>query len=500
VKGVNLQRALAHRLVGLFGKRNRTFLHATTSKCPQDEDTLGPYGVTYRQHADGEYFDFFREIQTSTRHTLYLLYRLVIDLESTRLARIMFEIRRQVPRFQLFQVNTDSLLYFGQIPELGDDVRSKITKVHRLHGTYKLPLRNNPVPVLAGPWREFTRAQAREHVLAGGSLCVEALAGCGKSTFLRELAAELRAAKKKVQMIAVTHVATANLEDDFAMTCSRFTFHYGRGKKNRPDVLCVDEVSMIDPYIYTHLNTIINHARCQCLFAGDWSQLPPVLSQYMGSPVHSMRDMPWLKERCGFNRLVLTECVRSDQRLHVFYSAVAREIHVDIQDIVQLAHRQFPRIADDAPINLVHSHVRRIAIIRDLQEKIRPAHAIWVEPVKSNAAHNHPQPLWLWEGMDLICSTRSHNLRNQWTYKLVYLSDTEAHMKSPTSDKIHKFTPTRVVELFRSTLARTYHAAQGLTFDCRVRLWDTRIPKFSREHLIVGMSRCTRSELLDFGS
>jgi hypothetical protein len=55
-----------------------------------------------------------------------------------------------------------------------------------------------------------------------------------------------------------------------------------------------------------------------------------------------------------------------------------------------------------------------------------------------------------------------------------------------------------VAELFRLPYARTYHSAQGLGFD-RVRLWDCESKYFSAEHLVIGMSRCRRSDALDFG-
>ena len=97
-------------------------------------------------------------------------------------------------------------------------------------------------------------------------------------------------------MLATTHVAVSNLEDASAMTIARFTFAYGQEIKNHPDVLVVDEFSMIDCVLYTHLATIIHHASqaggVQCIFAGDWEQLPPVHNVYLGTQCQSMRDRP----------------------------------------------------------------------------------------------------------------------------------------------------------------------------------------------------------------
>ena len=56
-----------------------------------------------------------------------------------------------------------------------------------------------------------------------------------------------------------------------------------------------------------------------------------------------------------------------------------------------------------------------------------------------------------------------------------------------------------VSEYFRLSFARTYYAAQGLTFE-RVRLWDVDHQYFTRSHLITGLSRCTSAAAVDFGT
>ena len=122
-----------------------------------------------------------------------------------------------------------------------------------------------------------------------------------------------------------------------------------------------------------------------------------------------------------------------------------------------------------------------------------------MNPETHNCRANAPQQIWLWPGQELICANRLQGFRNQWSYKVVRLTETEAHLRPVGGDAVHKLSPlSRVAELFRAPWARTYHSAQGLGFD-RVRLWDTSAMHFSASHLIVGMSRCRRSEALDFG-
>ena len=491
----NLRREAAHHLIGMWGRRRFEILESTTSQTSQDEQVFGP-GVTFRQSAgvDG-WYDFFHSTPTSRRHTYYLLYRKIIDEESALLTRLM----RSLKIKKVLQLNTDSILYEGELPALDDNIRMEKTTEHRLKGSYKLPVRDDPPPQLSEPWRVLTETEAEAHVLAGGSLLIEALAGCGKSTFLRKVTTKLREMGKKVQMTALTHVAVANLEDDSAMTVSRWLYTYGHGIKNNIDVLVLDELSFVCPFLYTHLATILNHSKCQCIWAGDFFQLPPVGNVYLGDFIGSMKDRTFLKERCGGTRLLLTEGRRNDARLFDFYAGLTRaDISLDMAVI--RAKQAFPAIPGDSPINLVSSHKRRVALNYHLQEIFKPVNAIFVKPSREGCARkNVPQDMWLWPGLKVICAVRCNKLKNQWSYEIVELSQTHAKLRAVGRNTTIEIKPlSKVADWFRLPWARTYHSAQSLGFD-RVRLWDTESTYFTMPHLITGMSRCTNSAALDFG-
>ena len=108
-------------------------------------------------------------------------------------------------------------------------------------------------------------------MLNGGSLIVEALAGCGKSTFLRKMAAKLRAQKKTVHMMALTHVAVASLEDEKAMTLARWTHAYGQAVKNRPAVGILYEPSFVCPFLFSQSARPFQLAPCTLAFTGVWN-------------------------------------------------------------------------------------------------------------------------------------------------------------------------------------------------------------------------------------
>ena len=168
----------------------------------------------------------------------------------------------------------------------------------------------------------------------------------------------------------------------------------------------------------------------------------------------------------------------------------------DVAVWVQRAKATFPPIEGPSPINLVSSHERRKRLNAELQEIYKQPGAIWVPEVPSNAKHNEPQAMWLWEGQELICAVIHAGLRRQCTYKIVELSDKDAVLAAPDGTLTARFTHSKVASLFRLSFARTYHAAQGLEWP-RVRLWDTESIFFTKQHLIVGLSRCLDSRKLD---
>ena len=101
---------------------------------------------------------------------------------------------------------------------------------------------------------------------------------------------------------------------------------------------------------------------------------------------------------------------------------------------------------------------------------------------------------WHWPGKQLRQSSR---IGCCWTYEVVLASSDKVIVKDERGE--YPFALEDVSEYFRLSFARTYYAAQGLTFE-RVRLWDVDHQYFTRSHLITGLSRCTSAAAVDFGS
>jgi hypothetical protein len=489
----NLQKDGANCMIGLWGRRNTARVIATCTQTAGDESVLAGLGVTHRRSVPGAegWFDIIHELPRVCRHTRYPWYRLVIDQEAALLCQVALQVESLPGR--IYEVNVDSILYDGPALEPAG-WRCELTDGKRIAGTRRVCARNEPEPQFPADWLDLDEEAAFAHVLAGNSLYVEAHAGTGKTHFLRRCAAALREQGKTVQMCALTHVATANLQDKGAMTLARLTHSYGRGVKTRFDCLVVDEMSMIDAMLWCHLTSILHHSGAKLVIAGDWAQLGPVCDMLLNIACPSMQGRAFLHEKCGA-RLRLETCRRSDARLFAFYTSVATSTE-DLAAWVRRAREAFPPLPGPSPINLVCCHKRRVALNRELQEVYKQPGAIWVQPGPSTARHNVPQDMWLWVGQELICAVIHKSMRRQWTYRVVELNGQTAVLEAPDGTRTEALAHKRVATMFRLSFARTFHAAQGMEWP-RVRLWDCDSMFLTKQHLVVGLSRCLDSSCLD---
>jgi hypothetical protein len=173
---------------------------------------------------------------------------------------------------------------------------------------------------------------------------------------------------------------------------------------------------------------------------------------------------------CQRNRLVLTECRRSDVFLFDFSCSLIPEGsrgERDLSEVVAEAREKF-RFDGPADHNLVKGHRKRVALNTELNELHRPGVAIRVEP-----KHKKPgvltQPMWLWPGIRLLgAATEGDKVRNQLKYDVESINDGTIRFTCGLSIPAEK-----VADLFLLSYAQTYASCPGTEFDGTLRLHDT---------------------------
>ena len=493
----DLRKEFSHRLPGMFGRRQQTLVSAKLTSTEGDARMLC---ATYHTNESvstliGDHWLVRTEKNKCTRASYMPLYWLIIDLEATLLARVIDTVQGPGIQGCIYEINTDSVLYNGPLLPETDELRCKTTAKDRMKGVRSLSIRSHEPPSLQ-TWTEIGVDDVKEHVLSGKSLCIEGLAGCGKSHMFREIAKWLREAGKTVRMLGPTHVSVQNLNDRNAATMHRYAHLYGSGKQNRADVFIIDELGLADVHLIKEYSLFFAHSKAQVIVGGDRFQLPAVARTYMGyEPSREIWDSDWLKQRCDFTRLHLKECHRADSRLFNYYSKLTTD-NRDVKILVQEACQQFPpRQVPFCMKNLVMRHTERIRLNALIQDQMRPAGALFVQAnTKQGAAcKNLPQDMFLYPGLEVIAAAERHG-RNL-SYFIIKVTEEEVSLSKKNGPEL-KLKPAQVCEEFRLPYAVTYYAAQGLGFP-EVRLWGCNSPNFTRAYLIVGLSRCYSADTVD---
>ena len=486
----DLQKAACNHMIGLLAPKTRSKFKLVSSTNP--EDALLHRGLVHSSVLRGtDFTDYILETPMRTRQTTKLLYDTILHVEAAQLARRLRALRPT----RVYELNTDSILFDTDHP-VPDDPRTRHeeTREHRLRGLWSLPLVQHPSPRDTA-FEDVDEAEALVRLLRGESLYLEGHAGTGKSTFLRRVREALEAQGKTVYCAAKTHVASANVD---GRTLDHLSNSFGKGHKLKIDCLIVDELGLVDSHLFAFLASVSTVVP-QLVLAGDWMQLPPVCDQYMGYLVRSMRGAPFLRQLK--NRLVLAECRRSDWLLFDAYSRLlspTATLQQHLGDIMAL----FPAIPGPCRVNLVQCHQWRVKLNDRLQMIYVPHRRGGVPDAlylpydpPPQPRLNGPQSMYVYPGLQLLGAANVRGLKKGWSYEVVSV---DPPVVRDGSADVELQSVEDFLHLFRLAFARTYHAAQGLTFD-RVRLWDVTSPYFSKSYLYVGLSRCRTAAGVDFG-
>ena len=181
----------------------------------------------------------------------------------------------------------------------------------------RLPMAaREPEPL--SPFRTIAKEDLEARVLSGESVLITEMPGVGKTFLARNLISRLRAAGKLVEVVSKTHASVANLGAN-ARTADYFTRRFIRNGSTRCNVLVIEEVTMIDVYLWCELGKL-HFSGVQCILLGDFRQMPPINPRWSCSPLadDALQRSDLLYELSGGNRIELLINRRSDSTIFEF--------------------------------------------------------------------------------------------------------------------------------------------------------------------------------------
>ena len=378
-------------------------------------------------------------------------------------------------------------------------------------GDYQLArlLRNCTVVNDEMKWTCLSQADATERILNGGNIFITGPAGVGKSTYTLKCVEELRAAGKRVMPISKTHVSSGVID---GQTADSFAYRYVREGGCGADVIYVDELSMLNiQLLHDILHLSLRDPPPQFILSGDFSQYSPAFDFFMGEPVaKGFETSSLLHSLAQGTKFVMTQCRRSDAALFEAYTSIIENgcrFQTPLSECVAYFRSRYTSDKVEgficegyAPTNLVLSHRLRIQINERCNQALAAAQ---LEKVKftledydmtPDSKTNAPQQGFFWKGQEVIAASTKAKYKNGIKYTIVSISSKNVELTG--GDTNFTLSAEDFFRNFRMTFALCYAAIQGTTIKTLLALWDCDHKYFTRQHLYVGSSRASASNLL----
>jgi hypothetical protein len=273
--------------------------------------------------------------------------------------------------------------------------------------------------------------------------------------------------------------------------------HVQNGDCAAVQYLVVEEGSMIDVQLWADI-CVAKQRGAVIICLADWGQFEAIAQSWAGTPLkpHALQESDMIRELCGSNRFELTENRRSDPPLFAFIQSLRPGTPAarDLAEALADAARRFPLTQRDADWVLVLSHRKRMALNRQMNQRKKPAGALFFRyrPVHGSGTGNQPQSMWLWPGVTLVGA--GGPCPKGILVQITALSEDGVSLSNGAT-----LGREQVCKCTRLAHCLCYASVQGLTLPGVVRLMDTASPMFTLRHLYVGISRATAAENVELG-
>jgi hypothetical protein len=286
-------------------------------------------------------------------------------------------------------------------------------------------------------------------------------------------------------------------------------WHVGNARGGLPDVLIIEELSLLGLNLWTDVCTAFISGRAhkeQFILADDLFQLQPPKNTWCGAPVHkhALKNSDLLYQLAGGTRVFLNRNVRSDTVIYQFAMSL-RADGIEFSERLAQAKALFPSTDRVPDTVLVLSHAKRELYNTEINLKKKPDDAIFLERTKRRSKDDcRAQDMWIWKGM-IVLGQEKPCFKSQ-LYKVMDWDNNKVTLETVEFTQVNGEIPEgKTLEVCRHTAtdairmmhAVTYCRSQGLTLQGVIVLADTDSQHFEIEHLNLGLTRGTHSSLVE---
>ena len=318
---------------------------------------------------------------------------------------------------------------------------------------------------------------------SGKSIHIDGRAGCGKTTLIKMLQAEMTKRGILYKSLAPTNKACRLINGE---TLHRFsakaTGSYIRETKIK--YIFIDEVSMMAEMFYKFF-IVFQRMRPDIKFiiAGDFAQLLPVKDRIENC---DYKNSLALHELCDGNRLQLTKCRRSDSTLFnlLLPDNIGKIKKTDFKNEITSRHICF-------------TNKKRIEINRLMMDKMIKQKKVKPLELKGLDYDPNSQDVRLCSGMPLISrkNNKELNIFNNETFTIKEIRKKEQIIIIQDEGKEQEIPISQFVVMFNVAFCITTHKSQGLSIDEPYSIWEYHL--FDNRLKYVALSRATDINLIN---
>ena len=327
----------------------------------------------------------------------------------------------------------------------------------------------------------------------GQSFQVDAMAGCGKTTLLREFMKILDEQGETWLACTPTHKSSRVLHEDSktihaALGMLRFGSSHSFTKFRKYKWIIIDEKSMLKESFFGLLYKIKKACpETKVILSGDWNQLPPVLDR---SASFAYKNSFVVYDLCDGNMMKLTKCRRSDKALFNLYS-----------DIKKADAYEFPDKINS--MNICYFNSTRKALNTYWMKKM--SKGLKTMLLRRDKVVKQSQDMLIFDGLPVIAATTrsKYNFANCDEFDVIGFNDKLIRLRSIVDEEIKIDVPAaEFTQLMQPRYAITAHRCQGSSLDVPHSIWDyskmdekLKYVALSRSRLLSLISVCSDDQL-----
>ena len=317
------------------------------------------------------------------------------------------------------------------------------------------------------------------------SIHIDGRAGCGKTTLIKMLQAEMDKRNIMYKSLAPTNKACRLINGE---TMHRFssmaTGKYIRETLKFYKYIFIDEVSMMSEMFYKFFIVLKRMMpEIKFIIAGDFSQLLPVKDRIEDC---NYKDSMALHELCDGNRLQLTKCRRSDATL---YNMLLPE------NINNIKRKDFKNKMTDR--HIAFTNKKRIEINRIMMDQTIRNKKIKALELPALNYDPNSQDVRLCTGMPVIARKNSKELHiyNNETFTIKEIKRKENEIVVEDEGRERTVPIPEFTKIFNVAYCITVHKSQGQTFDEPYTIHE--FNQFDERLKYVALSRATDINLIN---